>query len=58
MAAEGAVVPASFPVFSCVFGVNSLIINTIHFSGLHTFSGGCWGGVGGNVCFDNRQIIS
>ena len=22
-----------FPVFSCVFGCNSLIINTIHFSG-------------------------
>ncbi len=29
-----------FPVFSCVFGVNSLIINAIHFSGLHAFSGG------------------
>ena len=27
-----------FPVFSCVFGVNSLIINTIHFSGLQAIA--------------------
>ena len=27
------------PVFSCALGCNSLIINTIHFSGLHAF---CW----------------
>jgi hypothetical protein len=34
------------PVVSWVLIDNSLIINTIHFSGLHTFSGGFCGGVG------------
>ncbi len=28
-----------FPVFSCVLGYKSLIINTIHFSGTWAFSG-------------------
>ena len=37
--AEGAVFPALFPVFSWVLTLNSLIINAIHFSGLHAFSG-------------------
>ena len=46
------------PVFSCVLWVNSLIINTIHLSGLHAFSRGFYGGVGGNVCFDEREVIS
>jgi hypothetical protein len=45
------------PVFSCVLALNSLIINTIHFSGMHAFAGGFCGGVGGNFCFDNREII-
>jgi hypothetical protein len=31
------------PVFSCVLIDKWLIINTIHFSGLHAFSGWCWG---------------
>ncbi len=29
-----------FPVFSCVLTLKSLIINTIHFSGMKAFSGG------------------
>jgi hypothetical protein len=33
------------PVFSWVLGVNSLIINTIHFSGLKAISGVFCGGV-------------
>ena len=33
-------VPALLPVVSCVLGSKSLIINTIHFSGLHAFAGG------------------
>ncbi len=37
-----------FPVFSCVFGVNSLIINTIHFSGMHAFSSCFCVGEGGS----------
>ena len=35
----------NFPVFSCVLVDNSLIINTIHFSGMHAISGGFCGGV-------------
>jgi hypothetical protein len=35
----------NLPVFSWVFTLNSLIINTIHFSGLHAFSGWVWGNV-------------
>jgi hypothetical protein len=31
------------PVFSCVLIDKWLIINIIHFSGLHAFSGWCWG---------------
>ena len=30
----------NFPVFSWVLALKSLIINTIHFSGMHAFSGG------------------
>ncbi len=30
----------NLPVFSWVLTLNSLIINTIHFSGLHAFTGG------------------
>ena len=46
------------PVFSCVLMDNSLIINTIHFSGMKAFSGWKCGdaahfwGCGCNVCFD------
>ena len=46
------------PVVSWVLVLKSLIINTIHFSGMHAFSGGFCGAVGGNVCFDNMEIIS
>jgi hypothetical protein len=28
------------PVFSCVLALKSLIINTIHFSGMHAIAGG------------------
>ena len=42
------------PVVSCVLIDKSLIINTIHFSGMHAIAGCFFGGVGGNVCFDNR----
>ena len=47
------------PVISCVLALNSLIINTIHFSGLHAFAGSfcvemlaLWWGDGccGNEC--------
>ena len=47
-----------FPVISCVLAFKSLIINTIHFSGMLAFSGGFCGVVGGNVCFDIGEIIS
>ncbi len=37
------------PVFSWVFGCKSLIINAIHFSGMHAFSGWfLWGEMGRN----------
>ncbi len=62
--------PASFPVFSCVLGVNSLIINTIHFSdslriklwllkGLCAFDGVfLWWGIGAMVVLMLGEIIS
>ena len=47
-----------FAGYFCIFWCNSLIINGIHFSVVQAFAGGFCGGVGGNVCFDNRDIIS
>ena len=47
----------SLPVVSWVLLLKSLTINTIHFSGMYAFSGWVSSGVGGNDCFDNREIM-
>ena len=47
-----------FAGYFCVLIGKWLIINAIHFSVVQAFAGGFCGGVGGNVCFDNRDIIS